>query len=94
MTGLRNPIILSLMLLLTLSLLGAASAQQVVTKCHVTCRCLQDDSVGNFLFVVPIDRTPDMAFDADQACKAYGYRVCLDGCNSRKFSYTYQVTAP
>ncbi|MFH1113759.1 MAG: hypothetical protein V1792_07540 [Pseudomonadota bacterium] len=69
-------------------------AEQVWTKCHVTCRCLQNDSVGNFAFVIPIDRSPDIHFDADQACKAYGDRVCLDGCNSRKFTYTYQVTSP
>lgn len=73
---------------------GFAHGEQLATKCHITCRCLQNNSVGNFSFVIPIDRSPDIGYDADQACRAYGYRVCLDGCNSRKFSYTYQVTSP
>jgi len=71
-----------------------ASAQQLWTKCHITCRCLQDDTVGNFAFTIPIDRSPDIGFEADEACKAYGQRVCLDGCNGLKFTYTYQVTSP
>lgn len=67
---------------------------QVWTKCHITCRCLQDNSVGNFSFVIPVDRSPDIGFDADLACKTYGHQVCSDGCNGLKFSYTYQVTSP
>lgn len=67
---------------------------QVWTKCHITCRCLQDNSVGNFSFVIPVDRSPDIGFDADLACKSYGNKICSDGCNGLKFSYTYQVTSP
>jgi hypothetical protein len=73
---------------------GNASAGQVWTKCHITCRCLQDNSVGNFLFNIPLDTTPDVGFDADLACNQYAYRTCADGCNGTKFSYTYQVTSP
>jgi hypothetical protein len=72
----------------------AVAAGQVLTKCHITCRCLCDDSVGNFAFVIPVDRTPDIGFEADMACKAYGHRMCSDGCNGLKFSYTYQVVSP
>lgn len=72
----------------------AVAGDQVWTKCHITCRCLADNSVGNFEFVIPIDRSPDIAFEADLACKAYGSRVCPDGCNGSKYSYTYQVTSP
>ncbi|MGC8603662.1 MAG: hypothetical protein ACP5VS_08250 [Desulfomonilaceae bacterium] len=67
---------------------------QVWTKCHITCRCLQDNSVGNFSFVIPVDRTADIGYDADLACKTYGHKICADGCNGLKFSYTYQVTSP
>jgi hypothetical protein len=67
---------------------------QVWTKCHITCRCLRDNSVGNFSFMIPVDRSPDVGFDADMACKRYGHQICLDGCNGLKFSYTYQVTSP
>ncbi|MEW6138540.1 MAG: hypothetical protein AB1733_09930 [Thermodesulfobacteriota bacterium] len=77
-----------------IGLSGLAHGEQVATKCHITCRCLQNNSVGNFSFVVPVDRSPDIAHDADLACKRYGFQVCLDGCNSRKFSYTYQITSP
>ena len=69
-------------------------AGQVWTKCHITCRCLQDNSVGNFAFVIPVDVSPDIGFDADLACKSYGDRICSDGCNSLKYSFTYQVTSP
>jgi hypothetical protein len=83
-------------LVLTMSVLVATAAAggQVLTKCHITCRCLQDNTVGNFAFVVPVDQTPDIGFDADMMCKAYGNRVCSDGCNGLKFSYTYQVVSP
>lgn len=94
MNRVRSAIIFVLAILFVGGLLGTACGEQVLTKCHITCRCLQNDSVGNFAFVIPIDRSPDMGFDADQACKAYGHKVCLDGCNSRKFSYTYKVTSP
>jgi len=73
---------------------GTAWGQQVWTKCHITCRCLQDNTVGNFSFVVPVDRSPDIGFEADQMCQIYGQRVCSDGCNGLKFAYTYQVTSP
>lgn len=63
-------------------------------KCHITCRCLQDNTVGNFSFNIPVDTTPDIGFDADLACKRYGHHVCYEGCNGLKFTYTYQVVAP
>jgi len=72
----------------------SALADQVWIKCHITCRCLQDNTVGNFAFEVAIDRSPDIGFDADLTCKSYGHWVCSDGCNGTKFSYTYQVTSP
>lgn len=50
--------------------------------------------MGNFAFDVVIDRSPDIGFEADLTCKSYGHRVCSDGCNGTKFSYTYQVTSP
>ncbi len=78
-------------------LLGAvpsASAEQVWTKCHISCRCLHDNSVGSFAFAIPVDRSPDIGFDADRICSIYGQRVCSDGCNGTKYSYTYQVTSP
>jgi hypothetical protein len=81
-------------LALVLGLCVASWGGQVWTKCHITCRCLQDNSVGNFAFAVPVDQSPDIGFDADLACKRYGHQICLDGCNSIKFSYTYQVTSP
>lgn len=67
---------------------------QVGTKCHITCRCLQDNTVGNFAFVIPVDQSPDIGYEADLACQAYGHRVCSDGCNSLKFTFSYQVTSP
>jgi len=73
---------------------GLIAGGQVWTKCEITCRCHQDDSVGNYSFVLPIDATPDTGFDADWACKVHGNRVCADSCNGTKFSYTYQVTSP
>ena len=69
-------------------------AGEVWINCHITCRCLHDDSVGNFNFVLPVDITPDTGFDADWACGVYGNRVCADGCNGTKFTYTYQVVSP
>jgi hypothetical protein len=88
-------------ILIIISMLGillgpaqSAVAEQIWTKCHVTCRCLQDNTVGNFAFVIPIDKSPDVGFEADLACKAYGNRVCSDGCNGIKFNYSYQVTSP
>lgn len=71
-----------------------ATAGQVWTKCHITCRCLQTNNVGNFQFMLPIDRVRDMTYEADLACKAQGHNVCSDGCNGLKFSYTYKVTSP
>lgn len=71
-----------------------AAAMQVWTKCHVTCRCLADNSVANLAFVIPIDKSPDIGHEADLACKAYGHRACSDSCNGLKFSYTYQITSP
>jgi hypothetical protein len=90
----RSAVVLALVAVLMAVSHMPASAEQVWTKCHISCRCLQNDSVGNFAFVIPVDRSPDIYFDADRACKAYGDWVCLDGCNSRKFTYTYQVTSP
>jgi hypothetical protein len=90
----RRMALLLLVLALTALPAIAAAGGQVLTKCHITCRCLQDNSVGNFAFVIPVDRSPDIGFEADMACKAYGHRVCSDGCNGLKFSYTYQVVSP
>jgi len=73
---------------------AVSQAGQVWTKCHITCRCLQDNAVGNFSFVMPVDVSPDIGFDADLACKSYGDRICLDACNGLKYSFTYQVTSP
>lgn len=73
---------------------STAAGEQIWTKCHITCRCLNDNTVGNFAFEIPIDRSPDIGFEADVTCKSYGHRVCYDGCNGLKFSYTYQVTSP
>ncbi len=81
-------------LFFTLGALGPARGEQVWLKCHITCRCSHDDSVGNFAFMIPIDKSPDIGFQADQACKSYGYRICADGCNGTKFTYSYQVTSP
>lgn len=69
-------------------------AGQVWIKCHITCRCTQDNTVGNFSFNIPVDTSPDIGFDADLACKRYGHHVCYEGCNGLKFTYTYQVVAP
>jgi hypothetical protein len=90
----RSAVVLALAAVLLAGSHVPVSAEQVWTKCHISCRCLQNDSVGNFAFMIPVDRSPDIHFSADQACKAYGERVCLDGCNSRKFTFTYQVTSP
>ncbi|MFH0823153.1 MAG: hypothetical protein V2B18_10420 [Pseudomonadota bacterium] len=81
-------------ILLILCTAPPAPAGQVWTKCHVTCRCLQNNSVGNFTFVLPIDESPDTSHDANLLCRQTGYAVCRDGCNTSKFSYTYQVTSP
>jgi hypothetical protein len=70
------------------------AAGQLWVKCNITCRCLQNEEIGNFSFLIPLDATPDVNYDADWACRVYGHRVCLDGCNSIKFSYTYQTTVP
>ncbi|MGD9817649.1 MAG: hypothetical protein AB7V04_03010 [Desulfomonilaceae bacterium] len=69
-------------------------AGEIWIKCHITCRCALDNTVGNFSFNIPVDTSPDIGFDADLACKRYGYHVCYDGCNGLKFTYTYQVVAP
>ncbi len=90
----KNAITLMLIMLLAVGPLSVAWGGQVGTKCHITCRCLQDNTVGNFAFVIPVDQSPDIGFEADLACKAYGDRVCSDGCNGLKFSFTYQVTSP
>ncbi len=78
----------------TLGTVGAGWSEQVWIKCHITCRCSHDNSVGNFAFMIPLDKSPDTGFDADNACKSYGHRVCADGCNGTKFTYSYQVTSP
>ncbi len=69
-------------------------AGQVWTKCHISCRCQQTNSVANFKFVIPVDRSPDIGLEADQACRLYGHRACTDACNGTKFTYTYKVTSP
>lgn len=94
MNSFKTALFVVLVALLVIIPYGNASAGQVWTKCHITCRCLQDNSVGNFLFNIPLDTTPDVGFDADLACNQYAYRTCADGCNGTKFSYTYQVTSP
>jgi hypothetical protein len=90
----RIVVMVIMVLVLALGSFTASWGGQVWTKCHITCRCLQDDSVGNFAFAIPVDQSPDIGFEADQACNSYGHKICLDGCNSVKFSYTYQVTSP
>jgi hypothetical protein len=80
--------------LVTLAATYPADAGQVWTKCHFSCRCLKNNQVGNFEFAVPVDGHRDMGADADQACRAHGYRICLDACNGHQFTYTYQVTSP
>ena len=80
--------------LLTIGSFSPAPGEQIWTKCHITCRCLNDNTVGNFAFEIPVDRSPDIGFEADLTCKSYGHRVCSDGCNGLKFSYTYQVISP
>ncbi len=70
------------------------NAGEIWIKCHITCRCLLDNTVGNFSFNIPVDTSPDIGFDADAACRRYGHNVCYDGCNGLKFTYTYQVVAP
>ena len=91
------PRIAATMVLITVLALASGTGvcgQQVWTKCHITCRCLQNNSIGNFSFVIPVDRSPDIGHEAHLACKTYGHRVCYDGCNGTKFSFTYQVTSP
>lgn len=87
-----------ILIILTLVVMPAVpefvSAGQVWAKCHISCRCLCDDTVGNFMFAVPIDRSPDIGFEADLTCKAYGERACSDGCNGLQYSFTYQVVSP
>jgi hypothetical protein len=89
----RASIVVALVLVMSGSV-PPAFGEQVWTKCHITCRCLSDNTVGNFAFDIPVDRSPDIGFEADLTCKSYGHRVCTDGCNGLKFSYTYQVTSP
>ena len=86
--------ILFLSVLIVLAGFTAVLAGQVWTKCHVTCRCQQTSDVGNFMFVIPVDITPDIGFEADWACRVYGDRACSDGCNGTKYSFTYKVTSP
>ncbi len=90
----KRAVTLILVALLTLPPVACVWAGQVWTKCHITCRCSRDNTVGNFNFVIPTDRSPDIGFDADQACRAYGNRVCTDGCGGTKYSFTYKVTSP
>ena len=90
----KTAIVVTLATLLTVGIFSAVWGGQVGIMCHITCRCLQDNTIGNFAFIIPIDQTPDIGYDADLACKAYGHRVCSDGCNGLKFSYTYQTTSP
>jgi len=90
----KRAIFLGLVAILILAPFAAAPAGQVLTKCHITCRCLCDDSIANFVFVIPIDKSPDIGYESDLACKSYGHRVCYDCCNGLKFSYTYQVVSP
>jgi hypothetical protein len=73
---------------------GNLHAEQLWTKCHVTCRCLHDNTIGNFAFTIPVDKSPDIGFEADWACKVYGEKVCSDGCNGTKYTFTYQVVSP
>ncbi|MBI5249641.1 MAG: hypothetical protein HY912_09110 [Desulfomonile tiedjei] len=90
----RIAVVVLIAVALVIGSYAVASAEQVWTKCHITCRCLQDNTVGNFMFNIPLDRTPDTGFDADAACNSYAYRTCADVCNGTKFSYTFQVTSP
>jgi hypothetical protein len=90
----KSAIVLVLVVVMTLVVAITAWGGQVWTKCHLTCRCLHDNSVGNFEFVIPVDASPDIGFDADWACTTHGHRVCADSCNGTKFAYTYQVTSP
>jgi hypothetical protein len=90
----RIVVVVAIVLAVVTGSFELASAEQVWIKCHITCRCLQDNSVGNLMFNIPLDRTPDTGFDADEACNSYAHRTCADGCNGTKFSYTFQVTSP
>jgi hypothetical protein len=94
MSKLFKAVVVAFVMALLPVLSADVTADQVWIKCHITCRCLQDNSVGNYAFNIPVDRSPDIGFDADWACKSYGHRICLDGCNGLKFSYTYQITSP
>jgi len=90
----RQTIVLLVTLVAAVAVAPFAGADQVWIRCHITCRCLQNNTVGNFAFEIAVDRSPDIGFEADLACKSYGHRACSDGCNGTKFSYTYQVTSP
>jgi hypothetical protein len=93
--GLRKvAVVLALVTAMTLVLSPTVGGGQLWVKCHITCRCQHDDSVGNFLFTIPIDVSADTPYDSDWACRIYGNRVCADGCNGTKFTYTYQVVGP
>jgi hypothetical protein len=94
MARLKSALVVVLVLTVAFGLAVTAWGGQVWTKCHITCRCLHDDSVGNFEFAIPVDVSPDIGFDADWACKTHGHRICADCCNGTKFAYTYQVTSP
>ncbi len=94
MARLKSAFVMVLLVVMAFCLAATAWGGQVWTKCHITCRCLHDDSVGNFDFVIPVDVSTDIGFDADWACKTHGHRVCADSCNGTKFAYTYQVTSP
>lgn len=94
MGSFRIAIVILIAVMLAMGSCEVAPAGQVWIKCHITCRCLQDNTVGNFAFNIALDRSPDTGFDADLACNSYAHRTCLDGCNGTKFSYTYQVTSP
>lgn len=89
-------VVIALMILMSFMhiILATGFGGQFWVKCEITCRCLQNNQIGNFTYMIPIDKSPDPGFEADKACKAYGQRVCSDGCNSRKISYTYRVTGP
>ncbi len=91
---LRIAAALGLVVVMAYGAVEVVFAGQVWVKCDITCRCLSDGQIGNFTFVIPVDKSPDLGYDADSACKSYGHRVCSDGCNGLKFSYTYQVTGP
>lgn len=90
----KTVLALALAAVMIVGLSASVLAGQIWTRCHITCRCLHDNSVGNFEFILPVDVSADIGFDADWQCKVQGHRVCADGCNGTKFTYTYQVTSP